>query len=109
MFAKADHAASIGRYSPRTHIVPEMEDGSSIACSDCPRDPGGMRDFESPDWLRHFAFAADSGATVMAERERHREFEAEAYQMLELWDQAHDGSQRERVFGAKAGYTRPHN
>ncbi len=33
-------------------------------------------------------------------------FENEAYEVLELWDQTHDWSQREKVFGGKTGYKR---
>jgi len=38
---------------------------------------------------------------------RYAEFEAEAPEVLALWDQAHDWSQREKVFGSKTGYQRP--
>ena len=38
--------------------------------------------------------------------ERYAEFEAEAPQVLALWDATHDWSQREKVFGSKTGYAR---
>jgi len=38
--------------------------------------------------------------------EQHRAFEAEARQVLELWEKTHDWSRREEVFGAKSGYVR---
>lgn len=37
---------------------------------------------------------------------RYAEFEAEAPSVLALWNATHDWSQREKVFGAKTGYTR---
>lgn len=41
------------------------------------------------------------------EPSRYRIFEAEAPEVLALWNQTHDWSQREKVFGAKTGYVRP--
>lgn len=38
--------------------------------------------------------------------QQHARFEAEALQVLDLWDQTHDWSQREKVFGSKTGYAR---
>lgn len=38
--------------------------------------------------------------------QQHRTFEAEAHQVLELWEKTHDWSQREAVFGASTGYIR---
>lgn len=38
---------------------------------------------------------------------RYAEFEAEAPEVLALWDQTHDWSQREKVFGSNTGYQRP--
>jgi hypothetical protein len=38
--------------------------------------------------------------------ERLKDFEEEAPSVLDLWAQTHDWSQREKVFGAKAGYVR---
>lgn len=38
---------------------------------------------------------------------RLQSFVDEAPQVLALWDQTHDWSQRARVFGAETGYTRP--
>ena len=38
--------------------------------------------------------------------ERLVEFRQEAQQVLDLWAQTHDWSQREKVFGAKTGYVR---
>ena len=52
-----DHVPSTGKYSPHIHVFLEMEDGSSIAFFECPKDPGNMKDPESPDWIQHFAFA----------------------------------------------------
>ncbi|MDP3085612.1 MAG: VOC family protein [Rubrivivax sp.] len=60
-----DHVPSTGAYSPHIHIFFEMEDGSSIAFFECPRDPGDMKDLASPDWIQHFAFEVDSVATVL--------------------------------------------
>jgi glyoxylase I family protein len=37
---------------------------------------------------------------------RYADFEAEAPKVLEVWNATHDWSQREKVFGAKTGYTR---
>jgi catechol 2,3-dioxygenase-like lactoylglutathione lyase family enzyme len=51
-----DHVPSTGKYSPHIHILFEMEDGSNIAFFECPRDPGNVKDMESPDWIQHFAF-----------------------------------------------------
>jgi catechol 2,3-dioxygenase-like lactoylglutathione lyase family enzyme len=40
------------------------------------------------------------------EPQRYAQFEAEAPAVLALWDQTHDWSQREKVFGAQTGYLR---
>jgi catechol 2,3-dioxygenase-like lactoylglutathione lyase family enzyme len=40
------------------------------------------------------------------EPERYKIFEAEAYQVLALWNETHDWSQREKAFGGKTGYLR---
>ena len=143
-----DHVPSTGKYSPHIHIFFEMEDGSSIAFFECPRDPGNMKDMESPDWIQHFAFQVDSVETVLKAKadmeakgikvvgptnhdgfitsiyffdpsghrlelttptcapERHKIFEAEAYKVLELWNETHDWSQREKLYGSKTGYAR---
>jgi catechol 2,3-dioxygenase-like lactoylglutathione lyase family enzyme len=41
-----------------------------------------------------------------ANPEQYALFEREAPAVLDLWDETHDWSQRERVFGAKSGYRR---
>jgi glyoxylase I family protein len=61
-----DHVPSTGRYSPHVHIFFEMEDGSSIAFFEVPRDPGEVKDMASPDWIQHFAFEVDGVDTLMA-------------------------------------------
>lgn len=146
-----DHVPSTGKYSPHIHIFFEMEDGSSIAFFECPKDAGNMKDLESPDWIQHFAFEVDSVQTVLqakAELEakglsvvgptnhddfitsiyffdpsghrleltartgdpaRHKIFESEAHQVLALWNETRDWSQREKLYGAKTGYARPTN
>lgn len=38
--------------------------------------------------------------------QRYAQFEAQAPAVLALWDQTHDWSQREKVFGAQTGYLR---
>jgi glyoxylase I family protein len=55
-----DNVPSTGRYSPHIHLFFEMEDGSSIAFFECPKDPGNMKDMESPDWIQHFAFEVEN-------------------------------------------------
>lgn len=65
-----DHVPSTGLYSPHIHIFFEMEDGSSIAFFECPKDPGNMKDAESPDWIQHFAFEVDSVETLQAAKAR---------------------------------------
>ena len=55
-----DHVPSTGKYSPHVHIFFEMDDGSNIAFFECPRDPGQMKDMESPDWIQHFAFEVEN-------------------------------------------------
>ncbi len=143
-----DHVPSTGKYSPHIHIFFEMEDGSNIAFFECPKDPGNMKDLESPDWIQHFAFEVDSVQTVLASKkaledqgvkvvgptnhddfitsiyffdpsghrleltartcgaERYQVFEAEAPQVLALWNATHDWSQREKLYGAATGYAR---
>ena len=143
-----DHVPSTGKYSPHIHIFFEMEDGSSIAFFECPKDPGNMKDMESPDWIQHFAFEVDSVPTVLQAKAdleargiqvigptnhddfitsiyffdpsghrleltartgdvaRHQIFEKEARQVLALWNETHDWSQREKLYGAKTGYAR---
>ncbi len=61
-----DHVPSTGRYSPHVHIFFEMEDGSNIAFFEVPKDPGHMKDPDSPDWIQHFAFEVDSVETLLA-------------------------------------------
>jgi catechol 2,3-dioxygenase-like lactoylglutathione lyase family enzyme len=60
-----DHVPSTGRYSPHVHIFFEMEDGSNIAFFECPRDPGNVKDLESPDWIQHFAFEVESADALL--------------------------------------------
>lgn len=144
-----DHVPSTGQYSPHIHIFFEMEDGSSIAFFECPRDPGNMKDLASPDWIQHFAFEVDSVQTLLKAKAdleaqglsvvgptnhddfilsiyffdpsghrlelttrtgdpaRHALFEAEAHQVLALWNETRDWSQREKLYGAQTGYARP--
>ena len=60
-----DHVPSTGLYSPHVHIFFEMEDGSSIAFFECPRDPGEVKDLASPDWIQHFAFEVADLETLL--------------------------------------------
>jgi hypothetical protein len=143
-----DHVPSTGMYSPHIHIFFQMEDGSCIAFFECPKDPGNIKDMESPDWIQHFAFKVESMDILLKAKEEliakgievlgptnhddfissiyffdpsgHRLeltadtcdaamypiFEAEAPQVLELWNETHDWSQREKLFGSKTGYKR---
>jgi|TARA_B110000503_G_scaffold143702_1_gene247251 glyoxylase I family protein len=52
-------------------------------------DPGGLR----------LEFTADT-----CPESRKREFEGEVYDVLTLWNEIHDWSQREKLFGSKSGY-----
>ena len=143
-----DHVPSTGMYSPHIHIFFQMEDGSCIAFFECPKDPGNIKDMESPDWIQHFAFKVESMEVLLKAKEElmakgievlgptnhddfissiyffdpsghrleltadtcdasmHPIFEAEAPQVLELWNETHDWSQREKLFGSKTGYKR---
>ena len=143
-----DHVPSTGLYSPHVHIFLQMEDGSCIAFFECPKDPGSIKDMESPDWIQHFAFKVESlevllkakgdlekkGIKVLGptnhddfitsiyffdpsghrleltadtcDASQYPIFEAEAPKVLALWDETHDWSQREKIFGAKSGYQR---
>lgn len=143
-----DHVPSTGQYSPHVHIFFEMEDGSSIAFFECPRDAGNVKDMESPDWIQHFAFEVEGRETLLRAKamleargvrvvgptnhddfilsiyffdpsghrleltcrtcppERLAQFEAEAPEVLALWEKTHDWSAREQVFGASSGYVR---
>jgi glyoxylase I family protein len=74
-----DYVPSTGRYSPHIHIFFEMEDGSSIAFFECPKDPGNMKDLESPDWIQHFAFEVGS---VDALKEAKRRMQAQGIEVL---------------------------
>ncbi|MBS0475227.1 MAG: VOC family protein [Proteobacteria bacterium] len=65
-----DYVPSTGLYSPHAHLFFEMEDGSSIAFFECPKDPGNMKDMESPDWIQHFAFEVDSRQALLAAKAR---------------------------------------
>ncbi len=60
-----DHVPSTGAYSPHIHIFLQMEDGSSIAFFECPKDPGNMKDLESPDWIQHFAFEVENTQVLL--------------------------------------------
>ncbi len=60
-----DYVPSTRRYSPHVHIFFEMEDGSSIAFFECPKDPGNMKDLESPDWIQHFAFEVENEEALL--------------------------------------------
>lgn len=143
-----DHVPSTGLYSPHIHIFFQLEDGSCIAFFECPKDPGNMKDLDSPDWIQHFAFKVESMEVLLKAKQElmdkgievlgptnhddfissiyffdpsgHRLeltadtcdasmyplFEEEAPKVLELWNETHDWSQREKVFGAKSGYKR---
>ena len=37
---------------------------------------------------------------------RYQAFESEAMQVLALWNETHDWSQREKLYGAQSGYAR---
>jgi catechol 2,3-dioxygenase-like lactoylglutathione lyase family enzyme len=65
-----DHVPSTGKYSPHVHIFFEMEDGSNIAFFECPKDPGNMKDLESPDWIQHFAFEVENVEVLLAAKAR---------------------------------------
>ena len=54
-------------------------------------DPNGHR----------LEFTADTCAV-----ERKKVFNDEAYEVLDLWSETHDWSQREKMFGGKTGYER---
>ena len=63
------------------------------------------------DFITSIYFFDPSGhrlelTTRTADPARYPEFEAEAPQVLALWNETHDWSQREKVFGAKTGYVR---
>ena len=38
--------------------------------------------------------------------DRHKVFESEAYDILDVWTETHDWSQREKIFGGQTGYKR---
>jgi glyoxylase I family protein len=59
-----DYVPSTGELSPHVHIFFGMEDGSKIAFFEVPRDPGNIKDPESPDWIQHFAFEVESAAVL---------------------------------------------
>lgn len=125
-----------------------MEDGSSIAFFEVPKDPGNVKDMESPDWIQHFAFEVENVETLLkakqdlearglkvvgptnhddfilsiyffdpsghrleltartAPADRAAHFEAEAPEVLALWEKTHDWSRRAEIFGANSGYVR---
>ena len=64
------------------------------------------------DFIESIYFFDPSGhrleLTVRTEHDKVRikQFEEEASKVLDLWDQTHDWSQREKMFGGKAGYSR---
>jgi glyoxylase I family protein len=64
------------------------------------------------DFIQSIYFFDPSGhrlelaARTEHDPERIKQFEDEAPKVLALWDQTHDWSQREKVFGSKAGYNR---
>ncbi|MFC6281912.1 MULTISPECIES: VOC family protein [Polaromonas] len=143
-----DHVPSTGKYSPHVHIFLEMDDGSAIAFFECPKDPGNMKDLESPDWIQHFAFEVENVDAVLQAKadleskgvkvvgptnhddfilsiyffdpsghrleltartcppQRLRDFEEEAPEVLALWEQTHDWSQRDKLYGSQSGYAR---
>lgn len=143
-----DHVPSTGAYSPHIHIFFQMEDGACIAFFECPKDPGNIKDLESPDWIQHFAFKVESLEVLLKAKQElidkgievlgptnhddfissiyffdpsghrleltadtcdasmHPIFEAEAPKVLDLWNETHDWSQREKIFGSKTGYKR---
>ncbi|CAN7619612.1 VOC family protein [Variovorax sp. LjRoot290] len=144
-----DHVPSTGKYSPHVHIFFELEDGSSIAFFECPKDPGEIKDMASPDWIQHFAFEVESVEVLMRAKEdlqakglkvvgptnhddfitsiyffdpsghrleltartchdpaRLQSFADEAPEVLALWSETHDWSQRAKLFGSSSGYQR---
>ena len=144
-----DHVPSTGKYSPHVHIFFELEDGSSIAFFECPKDPGEIKDMASPDWIQHFAFEVESVEVLMRAKEdlqakglkvvgptnhddfitsiyffdpsghrleltartchdpaRLQSFADEAPEVLALWSETHDWSQRVKLFGSSSGYQR---
>ena len=81
-----DHVPSTGAYSPHIHIFLEMEDGSSIGFFEVPKDPGNVKDLESPDWIQHFAFEVESVEVLLAAKAR-----MEARGMSVIGPTEHDG------------------
>jgi catechol 2,3-dioxygenase-like lactoylglutathione lyase family enzyme len=63
------------------------------------------------DFIRSIYFFDPSGhrleltANTCGE-DRHKDFESEAYDVLDLWTETHDWSQREKIFGGQTGYKR---
>lgn len=149
-----DHVPSTGKYAPHVHIFFEMEDGSSIAFFECPKDEGvpSGRDPATPDWVQHFAFEVESIEVLMQAKTdleakglnvvgptnhddfiesiyffdpsghrleltartchdpvRMKAFEDEAPEVVKLWEQTHDWSQRHVLFGDSTGYARNNN
>jgi hypothetical protein len=74
------------------------------------REPQGPTNHD--DFIESIYFFDPSGhrleLTVRTERDQKRikQFEEEAPKVLDLWDQTHDWSQREKMFGGKTGYSR---
>ena len=63
------------------------------------------------DFIRSIYFFDPSGhrleltANTCGE-DRHKVFESEAYDILDVWTETHDWSQREKIFGGQTGYKR---
>ena len=63
------------------------------------------------DFIRSIYFFDPSGHRLeltadTSDVKRNKAFNDEAYKVLELWNQTHDWSQREKIFGGKTGYER---
>ena len=63
------------------------------------------------DFIQSIYFFDPSGhrlelTTNTCEKDRNKVFENEAYDVLDLWSETHDWSQREKIFGSQSGYRR---
>jgi catechol 2,3-dioxygenase-like lactoylglutathione lyase family enzyme len=94
-----DHVPSTGRYSPHIHLFFELEDRSNIAFFEVPKDPGNVRDMESPDWIQHIAFEVQDVPTLYAAK---KDLEAKGVDVLGPTD--HDGFMLSIYFRDPSGH-----
>ena len=65
-----DHVPSTGEYDPYMHVFLDAGRGNVLAFFELPEQPGMGRDSNTPEWVQHIAFEAESLDALKAAKAR---------------------------------------